>query len=345
MILPALGSSPPIRRLGAFWPKAGASRSGFRPRPTLTGTMFCVVGRLPALESTMPRDDLPFAAGMAESADATDEMQGARSNALIIISPAAPYEAAKQFTLAWHSALDGALRLLRHREVFYCWTGTYYAEVSRERVDAEIYEFLSRSFMVGSKGELIPVRPNIGLVANVLKALKGWTFTNDDKSAPAWLGCIPDAEPSDILACANGLLHLPTRALMPHTPEFFCLNALPFGYDADAPPPIAWLKFLSSLWPDDQQSIDALQHYFGLCLSSETRYQKALAIIGPPRSGKGTIARTLTAVVGKPNTCSLTFAQIAERFGLTGLVRARLAILADARLGHRADKAQVIERL
>jgi putative DNA primase/helicase len=236
----------------------------------------------------MPRDDLPFAAGMAESADATDETQGARSNALIIISPAAPYETAKQFTLTWHSALDGALRLRRHREVFYSWTSTYYAEVSRERIDAEIYEFLSRCFMVGPERELIPVRPNIGLVANVLKALKAWTFTVDDKSAPAWLGRRPDAaESSDILACANGLLHLPTRALMPHTPEFFCLNALPFGYDADAPPPIAWLKFLCSLWPDDQQSIDALQDYFGLCLSSETRYQRpwpSSARLGPERA-------------------------------------------------------------
>src|SRR6266404_2088816 len=111
MILPALGSSPPIRRLGAFWPKAGASRSGFRPRPTLTGTMFCVVGGLPALESTMPRDDLPFAVEMAATADAIDEMQGAPTNALIIISPAAPYETAKQFVLTWHSTPDGVLRL------------------------------------------------------------------------------------------------------------------------------------------------------------------------------------------------------------------------------------------
>jgi hypothetical protein len=173
--------------------------------------MFCVVGRLPALESTMPRDDLPFAVEMAETADAIDEMQAAPANAPTIISPAAPYEAAKQFALTWHSTPDGVLRLRRHREVFYGWTGTHYAEVSRERIDAEIYEFLSRCFMVGPKRELIPVRPNIALVANVLKGLKAWTFTDDDKSAPAWLGCIPDAEPSDILACANGLLHLPTR--------------------------------------------------------------------------------------------------------------------------------------
>ena len=36
-----------------------------------------------------------------------------------------------------------------------------------------------------------------------------------------------------IIACQNGLLHLPTWALMPKTPLFYSHNAFDFNCDAD----------------------------------------------------------------------------------------------------------------
>jgi hypothetical protein len=37
--------------------------------------------------------------------------------------------------------------------------------------------------------------------------------------------------PTEILVCKNGLLHLPTRHLRPPTPAFFTLNALNYDFD------------------------------------------------------------------------------------------------------------------
>ena len=54
-----------------------------------------------------------------------------------------------------------------------------------------------------------------------------------------------------------------------------------------------------SLWPDDMDSIALLQEYFGYVLSGRTDMQKMLLLIGPTRSGKGTIARMLTALIGR----------------------------------------------
>lgn len=49
---------------------------------------------------------------------------------------------------------------------------------------------------------------------------------------------------------------------------------------------------------DDAQSIDTLSEWFGYSLLPDTRHHKLLMLIGPPRSGKGTIARVLRGLIG-----------------------------------------------
>jgi putative DNA primase/helicase len=61
---------------------------------------------------------------------------------------------------------------------------------------------------------------------------------------------------------------------------------------------VGWLDFLNDLWPDDAESIDTLQEIAGYLLTARTDLQKFFMIIGPPRSGKGTIIRVLTALLG-----------------------------------------------
>jgi putative DNA primase/helicase len=77
--------------------------------------------------------------------------------------------------------------------------------------------------------------------------------------------------------------------------------SVPFDYDPNAPTPERWLTFLKELWPDDADSIKALQEFFGYVISGRTDLQKMLLLVGPTRSGKGTIARILTALIGRGN--------------------------------------------
>ncbi|MCZ6737546.1 MAG: hypothetical protein O7B77_06175, partial [Actinobacteria bacterium] len=49
---------------------------------------------------------------------------------------------------------------------------------------------------------------------------------------------------------------------------------------------------------------------FGYALTQDTRQQKLFLIVGPKRSGKGTIARVLTAMVGADNVCNPTLASL-----------------------------------
>ena len=132
---------------------------------------------------------------------------------------------------------------------------------------------------------------------------------------------------------------------MPHTPSFFNHNALNFDYEPFAPEPRQWLDFLNQLWGDDQQAIDTLQEIFGYCLTADTSQQKAFAVIGPKRSGKGTIARILVAMLGVHNCAAPTLAGLGRTFGIEPLIGKRLAVISDARLSSRADQHAIAERI
>jgi putative DNA primase/helicase len=148
-----------------------------------------------------------------------------------------------------------------------------------------------------------------------------------------------------LVAVANGLLHLRTRTLYPPTPRLFNFNALPVAYSPDSPPPAAWLAFLAQVWPNDAESIATLQEVFGYLLTTDTGQQKIFLIVGPKRSGKGTIARVLHALLGAANIAGPTLASLAGRFGLEPLVGKLAAVLSDARMSGRPDQQAVAENL
>ena len=128
------------------------------------------------------------------------------------------------------------------------------------------------------------------------------------------------------------MLYVASRELLKLTPRFFNRVAVPFEYESAAPEPIRWLKFLDQLWPDDPESIAALQEFFGYVLSGRTDLHKIMLLIGPTRSGKGTIARVLERLLGKGNVAGPTLASLGTNFGLSPLLGKPLAVVSDARL-------------
>jgi putative DNA primase/helicase len=150
---------------------------------------------------------------------------------------------------------------------------------------------------------------------------------------------------NEVVACRNVLLHVPTMQAVPHTPNFFSLVSLGYDYDADAPEPKLWLQFLKDVWPTDKECVDTLQEVFGLLLTAETKYQRIPYLLGQPGTGRGTIARVLTALVGEHNVASPSFASLARGgFALQPLVGKSVALMADVRYIHR-DHADALPLL
>jgi len=261
-----------------------------------------------------------------------------------IIDIAAPFATAKLFLNSCFTAA-GEPTLYHHRDSFHMWSGTAYREFSETSLRARLYEFLDRCIALDAKGKPRPVKPNTAMVGNVVDGLRAAAHLLPSISAPAWLDHVPDVAAEDIIACANGLLHLPTLTLLRHSPRFFNYNVIDVTFDPHAEAPVQWLHFLNELWPNDRQTTDTLQEIFGYCLTGDTRQQKAFLLVGPKRSGKGTLARVLARVVGLDSTVAPTLAGLGTNFGLAPLIGKHVAIISDARLGSRADQHAIVERI
>lgn len=276
--------------------------------------------------------------------------RGTPATVPLVLDPADPLASARAFAQRRHT-VAGRLALRHHLGVFYEYDGAGYRERDELSVRADVYEFLeaARTDGRGARGRSRPepFRPTRGKVDNVVDAMRAVAHLPASAAVPGWLGdAAPAFDPLDMLADRTGrLVHLPTRQVLPPTPDFFTLNALEFAYDAAAPAPDAFLAFLRDLWGDDDETIGTLQEWMGLLLTPDTRFQKIAMLVGPKRSGKGTIGRLIRRLVGERNVCAPMLANLGEQFGRAVLVGRSVAIIADARLGGRTDAAVVAETL
>ena len=180
---------------------------------------------------------------------------------------------------------------------------------------AELYAFLDGCQMK-VKDDLRPVKPNAAMVAGVLDALRAAAHLDTTIEPPAWLDGVVGSPAHEIVACSNGLLHLPTLKLRPHTRSFSISTRSIMPMSATRRRRGNSLAFLNQVWPDDPESIATLQQLFGYLLTSDTSQQKSFLTIGPKRSGKGTIARVLARLIGPRNFAAPTLASLGERLDL-----------------------------
>ena len=193
------------------------------------------------------------------------------------------------------------------------------------------------------------------LIGDVLNATKSLTLISGSIEQGTWLeGHL--REQRNYVAMKNGIIDINrllenrpadslADVLLPHSPNWFSGICLPYDFDPAARCP-RWEKFLKEeLWAGDPESTRALQQWAGYLLSGQTNLQKILMIIGPKRSGKGTVARIFAALLGKENVAGPTLAGLGTNFGLQSLLGKPLAIISDARLSGRVDQATIVERL
>ncbi|WP_147155021.1 DNA primase family protein [Reyranella soli] len=209
----------------------------------------------------------------------------------VILNPRAPLEIAQLF-----ATRPGAIQLRHYLGSFYEWRGTHYEESHDSDIEAEIYAFLENAKR-DRRQCVEPFNPERADVEKVLHALQSHVHLRSRLVPPVWVSDACASEP--LVACANGLLRLSDEALLPHSADYFNTSSVDFAYDPAAEPPSVFLNFLEDLWGSDQESIETLQEMFGYILSGEQQHQKMFLLVGPPRSGKGTIGRILTNLVGK----------------------------------------------
>jgi len=249
---------------------------------------------------------------------------------------------------------DGLKTLRYHRGEFTSWRAAAWRSLAEGEVKAKlggtVHDALMQinAYKLDDKSKKKATQKAIG---DTMGALKSLTLLDGDVGQPSWIEMDPPFPADEVLPTRNALVHLPgfvrnePGAVLFPSPAFFCSYSLDYDFNDAAPPPVKWLDFLRTIWSADQASIDTVQEWFGYCLTPDTRQQKILGMIGPKRSGKGTIARILKALIGSENVAGPSLSQLATNFGLASLIAKPVAIIADARLSGRADQAIITEQL
>jgi putative DNA primase/helicase len=256
-----------------------------------------------------------------EQADAGEVTGG------VLPPPAQPLRVAREL-VGRMPQTDGEAHWSWWRNDFYQWRGAHWEPAEQPVIEHWLYrqtgdaEYLvPKKVKEGEKPEFeaTPWAPTRKKITDLTHALGVGTlqrFGDEDK----------------VLATANGVIV--NGALQPHRPSRFNLFSMPFDYDPNATAP-GWDAFLEAVLPGDRQAKEFLAEWFGYVLSGRTDQQKMAALIGEKRSGKGTIARVLSGLVGAGNVTGLNLNLLPGTFGMEPLVGRALGIAGDVRWASR----------
>ena len=276
---------------------------------------------------------------------------GQRTGGRLVLSTRRTLPTAEAFVREFADHADGRT-LHCHAGEFYRWDGSRYTTVEELALRSQLQPWLHDAWTVTRKrdGERYyrhwkPFDSHSGTIKQALDAVRDHVHIPETTVLPSWMGATSDDPPSDeILSCKSMMLHIPTGMVLQPTPRFFNTCALTFDYDAEAATPARWIKFLDEVFDCDSESIELLQEWMGYLLTADTSQQKILLMVGPRRSGKGTIARVLRELVGPDNVASPTTTGLSGVFGLQPLIGKSLAVVSDARF-HGEGVATVVERM
>lgn len=167
-------------------------------------------------------------------------------------------------------------------------------KVADEIIAGEITEIVWRARSEG-------VKPNSRMINSIKEMARLKVYVEADR----W-----KIHP-ELIVCKNGVLHMPSRQLLPHTSALYATSGLDFDYDPTAKAP-AFMKALQPI----KDAADFLQEFAGCSLTPEVKHELAVWLKGPKGSGKSTLVTGFQTMLG-------------HRAGLLGLAdieRSRFAL-------------------
>lgn len=304
-----------------------------------------------ALRSTDPKVIKPAVKKFVESLTTIKELPG----------PSHPFDVARVlYDSRFRHKLNGVGGVRFWRGDYYVWSVTHWQRIPKDEWENELYRMTrTAKIPVVVKIAGVPValpeeewpewQPNRNNIGETYRAMQAVCTIPQVTEPPIWLsGAYKGADDRLTIPFANGLVVVTLDPLGTNligvSPDHFNTFVLPFAYDQDAPAPKTWLWFLNDEWGDDPDSIKLLQEWVGYVVTGRTDLHKIMLLTGPPRAGKGLIAKTLMALMGDNNCTGITLDAFGHQFGMASLVGKTLAVIGDARVGGK-DTSAAVERL
>jgi len=198
-----------------------------------------------------------------------------------------------------------AERILRENRIIYCAESFY-------RYDAGCYRELDRTEVMKMIKLILGLEFSSWKAREVFASLEAEAFLKTD-----------DLNATDLLNVRNGLLDLREFRLIPHTPDVYSSIQLSVNYNPDARC-IRWEQMLWEVFRSDRYKVEALQEFFGLCLTRETKYEKSLFCLGEGANGKSVMLHVLQQLLGAENYSAVMLEQL-QNFHYTADLFGKLA--------------------
>ena len=137
-------------------------------------------------------------------------------------------------------------------------------------------------------------------------------------------------EAEGLLPLLNGVLDLKTRELLPHSPDNKLTWCLPYEYNHQATcEPIK--QWLLSMCGGDRDLVQLMRAYLLGIVTGRTDWQKYLELVGAGGTGKSTLTRLSTALVGMENVHTTTLKKLErEKFETASIAGKRLVLINDS---------------
>ncbi|WP_372364895.1 phage/plasmid primase, P4 family [Candidatus Uabimicrobium sp. HlEnr_7] len=200
--------------------------------------------------------------------------------------------------------------LLYTQKCFWHYNSGIWRKKGQQNVKADIQEFIGLDFA------------SVAKIKNLLDMIKNY-LTRE---------YVPFDQNKNILCLKNGVLDIYTKDFSEQNPRFCFTKKLNFKYDTNAKYP-TWIRFLKSL-EFSEIKIKRLQEWFGYCLTSERKIQKALYLLGKESNGKSIVLDTLRNLLGGYAACCDLTRLINGRFDSSSLEGIRCNISGDVEVNN-----------
>lgn len=120
------------------------------------------------------------------------------------------------------------------------------------------------------------------------------------------------------LTLQNGLYKLDETRLIPHSPDIFTTNLLPYDYNPNARCP-RFLQYLDEVFLADKETISFIQEAVGYAFHKSIPKPAIFFLIGSGSNGKSVFINTLTNLIGEENTCSISLNSLSNEYYLLNL--------------------------
>lgn len=143
----------------------------------------------------------------------------------------------------------------------------------------------------------------------------------------------------NVINFRNGVLHLDTMTLHPHSPDYLCTRQIPVDWEEhswdDAPIFDKYMQHLccgtmtkryNPRWEEGAKKYRTLMEFLGACISNVKgyRFKKSLFMYGPGNTGKSQIKALAEYLIGAENCNPCDLKTLEARFGTSGIFNKRL---------------------